>query len=63
MKADFSLLEEGVANMESEKPIMNSVILDWRNLCELRVLCICVLIWMLVLKFYRSMSLFLGNVH
>lgn len=63
MKAGFSLLEEGVANMESEKPVMKSVILDWRHLCELKVLYICVLIWMLVFKFYRSMSLFLGTVH
>ena len=63
MRAGFSLLEKGAANMESEKPIMNYIILDWSNLCELKVLHICVLIWMLLLKFYRSMSLFLGNVH
>ena len=44
MRAGFSLLEKGAANMESEKPIMNSIILDWRNLCELKVLYICVLI-------------------
>lgn len=36
--------------MESEKLKKNSVRLDWRNWCELKVLHIYVLIWMLVLR-------------
>ena len=36
-----SLLEKGVINVENEKPKKNSVMLDWRNWCELKVIILC----------------------
>ena len=35
------LLERGATNVESEKPKMNSAMLDWRNWCKLKVIFLC----------------------
>lgn len=52
------LLEKGVTNMESKKPQMTSVMVDWRNppvYMSCIYVCIYVLIRMLVLKLPKSM--------